>query len=263
LAHALESDANSNILSMPNLITLDNEEAKIIVGQNVPFVTGQYTTAASAGAVGVNPFQTVERQDIGLTLRVKPQISQGGTVKMSIYQENSGIDNTVNTQGAGLATTKRSLDTNVLVDDGQIIVLGGLIDDNMQDTVEKVPGLGDIPLIGGLFRYKTHNRVKRNLMVFLRPTIIRNNEQSVNLAVDRYDYIRNAEMSGQPNTNALPNVEAPQMPPLKDGQISEGVLFNRMNDGPLSTTAKPNPAADSKPELPPQTPAPQQPAAAQ
>ena len=262
LAHALEADSSANILSMPNLITLDNEEAKIIVGQNVPFVTGQYTTAASAGAVGVNPFQTVERQDIGLTLRVKPQISQGGTVKMAIYQENSGIDNTVNTQGAGLATTKRSLDTNVLVDDGQIIVLGGLIDDNMQDSVEKVPGLGDIPLIGGLFRYTTHNRVKRNLMVFLRPTIIRNNEQSVNLAVDRYDYIRNAEITGQPNTNALPNTEAPQIPPLKDGQISGGVLFKRLDNGPLPSTTEPNAATDSKPEVPPQTPASQQPAAA-
>ena len=149
LAHALESDSSANILSMPNLITLDNEEAKIIVGQNVPFVTGQYTTAASAGAVGVNPFQTVERQDIGLTLRVKPQISQGGTVKMAIYQENSGIDNTVNTQGAGLATTKRSLDTNVLVDDGQIIVLGGLIDDNMQDSCRESARSG---------RYSAHRR---------------------------------------------------------------------------------------------------------
>jgi general secretion pathway protein D len=262
LAHALESDSSANILSMPNLITLDNEEAKIIVGQNVPFVTGQYTTPASAGAVGVNPFQTVERQDIGLTLRVKPQISQGGTVKLSIYQENSGIDNTVNTQGAGLATTKRSLDTNVLVDDGQIIVLGGLIDDNMQDTVEKVPGLGDIPLIGGLFRYKTHNRVKRNLMVFLRPTIIRNNEQSVNLAVDRYDYIRNAEINGQPNTTGLPSTEAPQLAPLKDGQISGGVLSKRLDNGSLPPTTEPNAATDSKPEPPAELPVPQQPATA-
>jgi general secretion pathway protein D len=262
LAHALESDSSANILSMPNLITLDNEEAKIIVGQNVPFVTGQYTTPASAGAVGVNPFQTVERQDIGLTLRVKPQISQGGTVKLSIYQENSGIDNTVNTQGAGLATTKRSLDTNVLVDDGQIIVLGGLIDDNMQDTVEKVPGLGDIPLIGGLFRYKTHNRVKRNLMVFLRPTIIRNNEQSVNLAVDRYDYIRNAELNGQPNTTGLPSTEVPQLAPLKDGQISGGVLSKRLDNGSLPSATEPNAATDSKPEPPAQMPVPQQPATA-
>ena len=263
LAHALESDSSANILSMPNLITLDNEEAKIIVGQNVPFVTGQYTTVASAGSAGVNPFQTVERQDIGLTLRVKPQISQGGTVKMAIYQETSGIDSSVNTEGAGLATTKRSLDTNVVVDDGQIIVLGGLIDDNLQDGVEKVPGLGDIPLLGGLFRYKTHNHVKRNLMVFLRPTIIRNNEQSANLAVDRYDYIRNAQINGQPNTYVSPDKDAPQLPPLKDGQISGNVMFNRLDTGPLSATSEPNPAKNSKPEVPPQNPAVPPPAAAQ
>ena len=137
LARALASDDDANILSMPNLITLDNEEAKITVGQNVPFITGQYTTAASGGAAGVNPFQTVERKDIGLSLRVKPQISEGGTVRMAIYQETSGIDNSVATEGAGLATTKRSLDTNVLVDDGQIIVLGGLIDDIQSDSVSK------------------------------------------------------------------------------------------------------------------------------
>jgi general secretion pathway protein D len=268
LAHALESDTSTNILSMPNLITLDNEEAKIIVGQNVPFVTGQYTTAASGGSASVNPFQTVERKDIGLTLRVKPQISQGGTVKMAIYQETSGIDNSVSTGGAGLATTKRSLDTNVLVDDGQIIVLGGLIDDNMQDGVEKVPGLGDIPIIGSLFRYKTRNHVKRNLMVFLRPTIIRSNEQSVNLAEDRYDYIRNAEISGQPErTSVLPNMDAPQLPPLQDGKMSGGLLFNRMDNGPLSnktesTSTELNPPNVSQPELP-QGAAPQQPAAPQ
>lgn len=248
LAHALESDSSANILSMPNLITLDNEEAKIIVGQNVPFITGQYTTAASGGAAGVNPFQTVERKDIGLTLRVKPQISQGGTVRMAIYQETSGIDNTVTTGGAGLATTKRSLDTNVLVDDGQIIVLGGLIDDKMEDGVEKVPGLGDIPLLGGLFRYKTRSHVKRNLMVFLRPTIIRNNEQSMSLAQDRYDYIRNAEIAGQPErTIVLPNMDAPQLPPLQDGRMVGGPLLQQAESG--------------TPALP-QDPAPQQPAAA-
>jgi general secretion pathway protein D len=244
LAHALESDSSANILSMPNLITLDNEEAKIIVGQNVPFITGQYTTAASSGgSAGVNPFQTVERKDIGLTLRVKPQISEGGTVKMAIYQETSGIDNSVSTGGAGLATTKRSLETNVLVDDGQIIVLGGLIDDNLQDTVEKVPVLGDIPLLGGLFRYKKKTHVKRNLMVFLRPTIIRSNEQSMNLAADRYDYIRDAEINGQGERNA-PG-EGPQLPPLQDG---------RMVGGPLSK--QPEPAAPAKtPQTAPQKPA--------
>ncbi len=240
LVHAIESDTNSNILSMPNLITLDNEEAKIVVGQNVPFITGQYTTpASSGGSAGVNPFQTVDRKDIGLTLRVKPQISQGGAVRMAIYQETSGIDNTVTTGGAGLATTKRSIDTNVLVDDGQIIVLGGLIDDKMEDGVEKVPGLGDIPLIGGLFRYKTRNHVKRNLMVFLRPTIIRNNEQSVSLAGDRYDYIRDAEIAGQPErTVILPNMDAPQLPPLQGG---------RMVGGPLAKQAEPDASSEQNP----------------
>jgi general secretion pathway protein D len=253
LVHALESDTSANILSMPNLITLDNEEAKIIVGQNVPFITGQYTTAASSGgSAGVNPFQTVERKDIGLTLRVKPQISEGGTVRMAIYQETSAIDNSVATNTAGLITTKRSLDTNVLVDDGQIIVLGGLIDDNLQDSTEKVPGFGDIPLIGGLFRYKTRSHIKTNLMVFLRPTIIRNNEQSVSLAGDRYDYIRNEEIAGQPErTIVLPNMQAPQLPPLQDG---------RMVGGSLLQQTKPDAPANTQPALP-QNPAPQEPAA--
>lgn len=258
LVHALESDSSANILSMPNLITLDNEEAKIIVGQNVPFITGQYTTAASAGAAGVNPFQTVERQDIGLTLRVRPQISQGGTVKMAIYQETSAVTDSSNP--AGLITSKRSLDTNVLVDDGQIIVLGGLIDDNMQDSVEKVPGLGDIPIIGGLFRYKKRSHVKTNLMVFLRPTIIRNNEESVSLSGDRYDYIRNAEIAGQPEkTIVLPNMDAPQLPPLQDGRMVGGPLVKQTQPGVKQ--AQPGAAENALPAIP-QSSAPQEPAAA-
>jgi general secretion pathway protein D len=252
LAHALESDSGTNILSMPNLITLDNEEAKIIVGQNVPFITGQYTTVASAGSAGVNPFQTVERKDIGLTLRVKPQISEGGTVRMSIYQETSAVSDTSNP--AGLITTKRSLDTNVLVDNGEIIVLGGLIDDNMQDSVEKVPGLGDIPILGSLFRYKKRTHVKTNLMVFLRPTILRNNEESVSLAGDRYDYIRNAQIAGQPDQiNLLPNNELPnmgelQLPPLKDGRISGGPLVNQSPTNiPPNTPPAPQSAVPQQP----------------
>ena len=260
LAHALETDGGGNILSMPNLITLDNEEAKIIVGKNVPFITGQYTTSASGGGANGNPFQTVERKDIGLTLRVKPQISQGGTVRMAIYQETSDIFDSSNS--AGLITSKRSLDTNVLVDDGQVIVLGGLIEDNMQDGVEKVPGLGDIPLIGNFFQYKKRSHAKTNLMVFLRPTIVRSNEQSVSLAGDRYDYIRNAEINGQPErTIVLPNMDAPVLPKLQDGQISGGLLFNRMDSGlPFSKTGSGQPA--NMPPALPQNPAPQEPAAA-
>ncbi|HYD81206.1 MAG TPA: type II secretion system secretin GspD [Paucimonas sp.] len=237
LARALESEGNANILSMPNLITLDNEEAKIIVGQNVPFVTGQFTTSSS-GAAGANPFQTIERKDVGLSLRVRPQVSEGGSVKMAIYQETSSVQPTSN--AADIITNKRSIETNVLVDDGQIIVLGGLIDDTVNDNNEKVPGLGDVPLFGTLFKYQKHTRVKRNLMVFLRPTVIRTNEQSVNLASDRYNYIRNAEIAAQPAPNLiLPNLGTPVLPPLKDGRISEGPLYNMRSTQPANGAAAP------------------------
>lgn len=250
LARALASDDDANILSMPNLITLDNEEAKIIVGQNVPFITGQYTTTASGGGAGVNPFQTIERKDIGLSLRVRPQISEGGTVKMAIYQETSSVFDS--SGAAGIVTNKRSIDTNVLVDDGQIIVLGGLIDDSMQDSVVKVPGLGDIPILGNLFKYQKRSRKKTNLMVFLRPTVVRNNEQSVNLTSDRYDFIRNAEIAAQPeNSLVLPNSGAPLLPPLQDGRMAGGQLASQAASG----------TADTQSELP-QDPAPQEPPAA-
>jgi general secretion pathway protein D len=250
VAHALASDGNTNILSMPNLITLDNEEAKILVGQNVPFVTGQFTTSASAGAAGVNPFQTIERRDIGLTLRVRPQVSEGGSVKLAIYQETSAI---VPTAGAAdIVTNKRSIETNVLVDDGQIIVLGGLIDDTVNDTMEKVPGLGDIPVFGNLFKYQTKGRVKRNLMVFLRPTVIRTNEQSVNLSSDRYNYIRNAEIVAQPQpTMTLPNFGAPVLPPLKDGRMIDGPLYNLQpanSASPLPMQLTPQPVPPIAPD---------------
>ncbi len=225
LARALETNAKANILSMPNLITLDNEEARIIVGQNVPFITGQFTTPASGGTAGVNPFQTIERRDIGLSLRVRPTISEGGTVKMAIYQETSNIQQST---ASGLITSKRSIDTNVLVDDGQIIVLGGLIEDTLSDSVEKVPGLGDVPILGYLFRYQSKRRTKTNLMVFLRPTVIRSDEQSVAVASDQYDYIRGAQQMVQPYPNVLlPTDEVPALPPLDDGRPVGGALLNR------------------------------------
>lgn len=226
IARALETDSDANILSAPNLITLDNEEARIIVGQNVPFVTGQYTTQASGGAAGVNPFQTVERKDIGLMLRVRPQVSEGGLVKMAIYQETSAIQDQTNP--AGIITTKRSIDTNVLVDDGEIIVLGGLIDDRGNNAVEKVPGLGDIPIIGNLFKYQNRDRTKTNLMVFLRPIVVRTGEQSANLAADRYDYIRGRQLTMQPQRSlVMPNIGGPVMPALQNGRPISGDILSR------------------------------------
>jgi general secretion pathway protein D len=255
IARALETDDNTNILSMPNLITLDNEEARIIVGQNVPFVTGQFTTAASGGAAGVNPFQTIERKDIGLSLRVRPQISEGGTVKMAIYQETSAIQRDT---ASGLITTKRALDTNVLVDDGQIIVLGGLIDDTAQDGVEKVPGLGDIPVLGNLFKYRTRGRQKTNLMVFLRPTVIRSNEQSVDVASDRYNYIRNAQIIAQPEeTMVLPNLGASVLPPLENGKLVGSGMLNLIPAGHHGTSQPSDMLQQQMPPAPGTPPSPQ------
>ncbi|MBI3283679.1 MAG: type II secretion system secretin GspD [Burkholderiales bacterium] len=190
LAHAVEANGNGKILSIPTLITLDNEEAKIVVGQNVPFITGQYATAASAGgSAGVNPFTTVERKDVGLQLKVKPQISEGGTVKMAIYQEVSNVD-AKSINAAGLITNKSVIESNVLVDDGQIIALGGLMKDSVDDSAEGVPLLSDIPVLGNLFKYETKTHGKSSLMIFIRPIVIRNAEQSGDVSLDRYDYMR-------------------------------------------------------------------------
>ena len=210
LVRALETDANANILSTPTLLTLDNEEAKITIGQNVPFVTGSY--AVSAAATTPTPFQTVERKDVGLTLKIRPQISEGGAVRLQIYQEVSNVQDVTNP--AGINTNKRAVESTVLVDDGQIVVIGGLIQDSIKDGVEKVPGLGDLPLIGGLFRYNTRSRNKTNLMVFLRPTLLRNAQSLNSLSNNRYDYILGEQIRSQlPPILAIPDFGVPSLPP--------------------------------------------------
>jgi len=221
IAHALESTGHANILSTPNLITLDNELATIKVGQNIPIVTGSFTTGASGAS---NPFQTVDRKDVGLLLKVRPQISEGGTIKMAIYHENSGIDTTAAVNAAGIITTVRAIESNVLADDGQIIVLGGLISDDEGENEQKVRGLGDIPVIGNLFKYRARNRGKRNLMVFLRPIVVRSKEQTETLSMDRYEYMRAAGEMAQPTDNSilLKNLGAPMLPGLANGQPPVG-----------------------------------------
>jgi general secretion pathway protein D len=210
LIRALETDNNANILSTPTLLTLDNEEARIIIGQNVPFITGQY--AVSGAATTPTPFQTIERRDVGLTLKIRPQISEGGLVRLQIFQEVSSLADA--TGAAGVITNKRSVESTVLVNDGQIIVIGGLIQDSVSDGISKVPGLGDIPLLGGLFRYNTRARTKTNLMVFLRPTVIRDAQGSDVLTSDRYDYIRGEQSKAVPAPRfALPDVPSPVLPP--------------------------------------------------
>jgi len=212
LARALESGANANILATPNLLTLDNEEARIIIGQNVPFVTGQFTATGTGGGA-VNPFQTIERKDVGTTLRVKPQVSESGTVKLQIFQEVSSVQST--TLSAGIITNRRAIESNVLVDDGQIIVLGGLIEERIEGNEDKVPGLGDVPVVGQLFRYDSRKRVKTNLLVFLRPVIVRDGSDAHGITADRYDYIRGLRGdSTLPSHWALPDLKPTPLPPM-------------------------------------------------
>ena len=219
VAHTLESDGGTNILSTPNVFTLDNELATIRVGQNVPILTGQFTTTSGTST---NPFQTIDRKDVGLTLKVRPQISEGGTIKLAIYNESSSIDTSV-TSESGIVLKTRTIETNIIADDGQIVVLGGLISDDAGDNVEKVRGLGDIPILGNLFKYQKRNRKKTNLMVFLRPVVIRNKDQSTSLATDRYDYMRATQQDVKPNdTPVLKNLGQPMLPGLQDGQPIPG-----------------------------------------
>ncbi len=223
IAKVLQSQSETNIISTPNLITLDNEEAKIVVGENVPFITGQFTgvggggTGGAAGA-GANPFQTIERKDVGITLRIKPQVGEGGAVRMTIFQEQSSVKETTaaGTTNAGPSTTKRSIENTVVVDDGAILVLGGLIEDRFVTTKNKVPVLGDIPLLGGLFRSESRERRRTNLMVFLRPVVMRDAASSNSLSLDRYEQMRGEQKAAQPPRSfMMPINESPVLPPLR------------------------------------------------
>jgi len=212
LVRALESDNNVNILSTPTLLTLDNQEAKIVIGQNVPFITGQY--ALSGSATTPTPFQTIERHDVGLTLKIKPQISQGGTVRLQIQEEVSSIDPSSINNPAGLITKKRSLESTVLVNDGQIVVIGGLLQDSVTDGEQKVPLLGDVPLLGSLFRYNTREHAKTNLMLFLRPVVLSNARSADDIADERYKYILGEQRKSAPAPSAvLPDMAPPTLPP--------------------------------------------------
>jgi general secretion pathway protein D len=217
LARALEGDSGANVLSTPNVLTLDNEEAKIVVGQNVPFITGSYTPTSGSAT---NPFQTIERRDIGITLRVTPQVSEAGAVKLKIFQEVSSVTrDKALVQSADIITNKRSLESTVLVDNGQIVVLGGLIQDDQNASIDKVPLLGDIPYIGALFKYESRNRRRTNLMVFLRPVVLKDEKAAATITADRYEYIRNQQADIKlPWNGLLPATGATQIAPLDEAQ---------------------------------------------
>jgi len=220
LLSAIASDADNNILSTPTLVTMDNQEAEIVVGQNVPFVTGTQLSASNN-----NPFQTIERQDVGISLKVKPQINEGNNIRMDIEQEASDVSATSVTGASDITTNKRSIKTTVMVEDGQTLVLGGLIDDQVSETRDKVPLLGDIPLLGSLFRFRTSTKSKRNLMVFMHPTILRDVETADYFSRGKYDDLRTAQL-GLFESDELDNRKAPKLPDLH--LFFEG---QRVNDG--------------------------------
>ncbi len=215
LARALEEKNDLNILSTPNLLTLDNVEAKIVIGQNVPFLTGSFTTTAGGTTTtgAVNPFQTIERKDVGLTLKIKPQISEGGGVKMQIAQEVSSVVRTPTAGAADLVTNKRSIDTTVIADDGNIVVLGGLIEEQVTEDVQAVPLLSKLPLLGDFFTFRDRSRKKTNLMVFLRPVIVRSGDDMLGFTQDRYEQMRYHELKSQMDRHLiLPRFAPPTMP---------------------------------------------------
>jgi len=223
LVSALRSNGKNNILSTPSVMTLDNQEAMIKVAQEVPFVTGSYTTNTggnggnSGTTTGIgNPFQTIQRKDVGLTLTVTPHINSGDTVRLDIHQEVSNLLPPV--QGAvDLVTNKREIKTTVMVKDDSLLVLGGLISDNVKDSVQKVPALGDIPLIGNLFRYRSNDHQKQDLMVFLHPRILRDAATEAAVSGAKYNFLRTEQLQMRENRETItPRGQQPMLPEVHD-----------------------------------------------
>ena len=253
LARALETQVGANILSTPTLMTLDNEEARIIVGQNIQLVTGSYAT--TGGANTVTPFQTFERKDVGIVLRVKPQITEGGTIRLALYQEVSRVEDV--TVAAGIVLSKRALESTVVVDDTQIIVLGGLIEDRLTDGSDKVPLFGDIPLLGAAFRYDARRRQKTNLMIFIKPTVLRTSADGRDLTSERYEYLMGEQIrQTPPNRIFWGDPTQPMLPPQGVSPGTPGLDPSPplMRDGTAAPAPTPPPPAGVTP--PAQAPAP-------
>ncbi|WP_175683677.1 type II secretion system secretin GspD [Burkholderia cenocepacia] len=261
--------SDANVLSTPNLITLDNEEAKIVVGQNVPIATGSYSNLTSGTTS--NAFNTYDRRDVGLTLHVKPQITDGGILKLQLYTEDSAVVNGTTNSQTGPTFTKRSIQSTILADNGEIIVLGGLMQDNYQVSNSKVPLLGDIPWIGQLFRSESKVRAKTNLMVFLRPVIISDRSTAQEVTSNRYDYIQGVTGAYKSDNNVIRDKDDPVVPPMplgpSQGGTPAGNLFDldKMRRQQLQRQVAPVPAqplpeaTPAQPQGVPQQAVPQQP----
>ena len=221
LVRALSTDDSMNILSTPNLVTLDNEEGKIVVGQNVPFVTGSSTSASNPST---NPFQTIERQDVGITLKIKPQINEGDSVTLNVYQEISSVSS--DTSAADIVTNKRSVETRVLIKDNMTLVLGGLISDEVRDAGDRVPFFSKVPVIGRLFRSDRKEVSKKNLMVFIKPTIINDFDHANQLTEGKYNFIRERQLryAEQDLSRAVPTLPERVSAPEKELNVAPASL---------------------------------------
>jgi len=214
--NALASDTNTNILSTPTLVTLDNEEAEIIIGENVPFITGSFTSTGASDSA-TNPFQTIQRQDVGLTLKIKPQINEGDALKLDIEQEVSSIADSV-AGASDIVTKKRAIRTSVMVDDNQMVVLGGLIEDQVNESIQRVPLLGELPLLGALFSSKSADITRQNLMVFIHPVILRDAALTTRYTNSKYNFIRNIQAeSERDGINLIPGEKHPVLPDVWEG----------------------------------------------
>ncbi|TXD79512.1 type II secretion system protein GspD [Mitsuaria sp. TWR114] len=210
IANVLGSVSGTNVLSTPSMIVQDNEEADLLIGSNVPVLTGNSTTTSGTTT---SPFQTFERRDVGLRLKVRATVGENGTVRMKVYQENSSVVASANSATQGPTFDKSAVETSVTLEDGQVLVLGGLLKDEYVDGEDKVPGLGDIPLLGNLFKNQTRKRTKSNQMIFLRPVLLRTPESALALTMDRYDAIRAYQQESQPKASmVLPDTGAPILP---------------------------------------------------
>ncbi len=216
---ALKEQNNANILSTPSLLTLDNQEAYITVGQNVPFVTGSFTNTGAGGDGAQNPFQTIQRENVGITLTVTPHINEGDSVVLDIAQEVSSLSG-LSAVASDLITNERKIQTKVLAEDNRVVVLGGLIKDDVQDGTQKVPLLGDIPFLGRLFRTDAVKVTKTNLLIFIRPTIIRDNEQLAGATAEKYRYIRDQQL--QRREQGLKFLDDDRLPVLPEWEDSSG-----------------------------------------
>ncbi len=253
LIRALSGDGETNILSTPSVVTLDNQEATIKVTQKVPFVTGQYTGAttgtSSTGSAVINPFQTVDREDVGITLKITPQINEGDSVQLKIDQTVSDL--TATSIGGQPVTDNREITTNILAKSGEIVVLGGLIDNDLTESEQQVPVLGSIPLIGNLFKYRSTTNTKRNLMVFIQPSILRDSGSAESITNNRYDYFRDLQLKNRSPVELMPGEQRPLLDDMRNSGRSTQTT-GTMTPAPASTAA---PAAAQTPPAPNPAPA--------